>query len=164
LTAAWPDLEVAAVTLGRGRKSRSGQLIRSATLPPLPGSARQSAALAALAALATVVDLYDRGMREPLPIYCDTSAAWAGARHAGKEPEEAARQEWSSSFDFRREDGEPEHVLVRGEGVTFEELLDEKPGEDESGSGWADDEPSRLGRLAGRLWSALLSHERLEEG
>jgi exodeoxyribonuclease V gamma subunit len=162
LSAARPELDVAAVTVGRGRRSRGSQLIRRAGLDPLGADAAARGA-GALARLLVVIDLYDRGMREPLPIYCDTSAAWADGRRADKDPAERARQEWSSTFDFTREDGEPEHVLVFGDRAGFDELLTPRPQPDEHGPGWGAAEPTRLGRLACRLWDPLLDHERVEE-
>jgi hypothetical protein len=41
------------------------------------------------------------------------------------------------------------------------ELLDEPPHEDEAGEGWDEDESSRLGRLARRLWVGLLDREQV---
>ncbi len=100
-------------------------------------------------------------MREPLPIFCKTSAAYAEAAAAGQDPEEAARPEWESDFRFDHEDRELEHQLVLGGELTLRELLELSPREDESGDGWADDEPSRLGRCARRLWDGLLDAEQV---
>ncbi len=58
--------------------------------------------------LAVLIDLFDRGMREPAPLACLTSAAYAEAGAV------AARKAWESTYDFAREDQEPEHVLVLG--------------------------------------------------
>ena len=102
--------------------------------------ARQAEALRDLAVL---VDLFERGMREPLPIYCKTSAAYAAAVAAGKDGRAAAGKEWTSDWNFPKEDAEPEHRLVLGGTRTVAELFEEPPCDDEQGEGWAIDEPSR---------------------
>jgi exodeoxyribonuclease V gamma subunit len=162
--AARPDLSVSACTVGRGRTTASGarQLVSAAHLEPFPGDgqARQAAALAGLSA---VVDLYDRGVREPLPLYCATSAAWAQAASSGEDPVAAARGEWESGWGFPREDAAPEHTMVLGGVVGFDELAAEPPRPDEAGPGWAAEETTRVGRLARRLWNGALAHELMEE-
>ena len=120
---------------------------------------------AAVERLHVLVDLYRRGMREPLPIYCSTSAAWAEAAHRlGEGPREAARGRWASNFEeFPGEDAEPEHVIVLGPSMPFEDLVEPPPALDETGGDWPSNEPSRLGRLAMRLWAPLLEHEKVRE-
>ncbi len=157
VTAARPELEVAAVVLGRGRKIRGQPQIRLSTFAPLALTPDDRLS-AALAGLAVLVDLYDRGMCEPLPMYCDTSAAWVEARRSGGDPIDAARAAWTSER-FDQEDGEAEHVMVLGGRHPIELLLLAPPRIDEAGPGWRDDEPTRLGRLARRLWDGLLDHE-----
>jgi hypothetical protein len=98
-------------------------------------------------------------MREPLPLFCATSAAYAAAAVAGLEPHQAAEQEWHSDWRFEREDTELEHQLVLGGVWTFDELLELAPRSDEDGDGWASAEQSRFGRLARRLWDGLLARE-----
>ena len=127
LSAAWPDQPIASVLLGRGRKRPGGrQLIRTSVLPPLTAGApkRLDPAGRPLAGLGVLVDLYDRGMREPLPIYCDTSAAWANAGGRATIP---ARRPWapgSLPYEFPREDSEPEHLMVLGGVLPFESPAD----------------------------------------
>ena len=53
-----------------------------------------------------LVDLYDRGMREPLPMACRTSAAYVAGGNA--------RAEWESDR-FPKEDRDAEHELVYGQ-------------------------------------------------
>jgi exodeoxyribonuclease V gamma subunit len=101
----------------------------------------------ALDYLATLVDLFDRGMREPAPLYCLTSAAYA----AGEDP----RKVWESG-KFPGEEAEPEHRLVLGD-RTFDDVLAEGARTDEP---WDMDETRRFGRWARRLWDPLLGHER----
>jgi exodeoxyribonuclease V gamma subunit len=157
LTAAWPERPFAAATVGRGRGKDD---VRVAGLGPLaedPDDRRQLAA----DHLARIVDLYDRGMREPLPIFCKTSAAYAEAVGTGQDAEEAARGEWESDWRFEREDKELEHQLVLGGQLSLRELTELEPREDEAGDEWPEDEETRLGRCARRLWDGLLTREEL---
>ncbi len=127
-------------------------------LPDAPDERRAEA----LHELAVLVDLFERGMREPLPLYCKTSAAYAAAVAAGEDGMKAAEGEWASAWQYPKEDAEPEHLLVLGE-RTVEELFDAPPREDEQGDGWAADEPTRAGRYARRLWDGLLAREELND-
>lgn len=164
LSAAHPELGPSAVTIGQAEGSTGTRpRVSVSTFGPLaPDPSRLRSA--ALERLQVLVDLYLRGMREPLPIYCATSAAWAGAKRSEQGPKEAARARWvSSSEDFPGEDAEPEHVAVLGPGFPFEQLLVPLPQQDEQGPGWEMDEQHRLGRLAMRLWGPLLSHEHIRE-
>jgi exodeoxyribonuclease V gamma subunit len=168
LTAARPDLAVEAVTVGRRRKGgRSNTKVTVARLPARPGppDARRRAALDQLGVL---VDLYDRGLREPLPLACESSAAWAkAARATGKRkpsPADAAAKAWDSTYDERdNEDRDLEHLLVLGGERTMAEVLNAGPAPDEEGDGWAPDEQTRFGRYARRLWDGLLDVETLED-
>jgi exodeoxyribonuclease V gamma subunit len=111
--------------------------------------------------LDNIVDLYLRAMREPPPLYCRTSAAWAEAVVRNRSPRTAAEAEWTSKYGLPREDQQEEHVLVLGGVVPFEEVLRAEPRPDESVDGWSNQEESRLGRWACRLWDGLLAHEKL---
>jgi exodeoxyribonuclease V gamma subunit len=165
LSASRPDLPISAVTIGRGRKRRGEQLISVSRVGPLGPDATSRQRMAA-AALAWVIDLYDRGMREPLPLYCATSAAWAEARRAGQDGDatvKAARDKWETGFFFSGEDAEPEHVLVLGRSYPFDSLARTDPASDECGPGWPSGESHRLGRLARRLWDPLLVAEQIED-
>jgi exodeoxyribonuclease V gamma subunit len=102
-------------------------------------------------------------MREPLPIACLSSAAYAAAAHAGEDAVKAGREEWESGWAFPKEDAEPEHQLAFGRILTFDELLAEAPAPGEAGIGWDDAEPSRFGRLARRMWDGLLNAEELTD-
>ena len=53
----------------------------------------------------------------------------------------------------------PSMSWCSAEGIPIELLLLAPPRIDEAGPGWRDDEPTRLGRLARRLWDGLLDHE-----
>ena len=61
-------------------------------------------------------------MREPLPLYCLTSAAYAEAVAIGRDPVTAARAAWTSEWNFEAEDQELEHQLVLGGVRPFDEL------------------------------------------
>ena len=100
-------------------------------------------------------------MREPLPIACLTSAAYAAAREAGDDAEKAARAQWESGWAFPREDAEPDHQLVFGGVLSLDELIAAPPAAGEAGVGWDDAETSRFGRLSRRLWAGLLVGEEL---
>ncbi len=151
LTAAYPDRAFRAVTIGRGGGVQTE--VRIAQVAEADTGRRRAVALHHLGIL---VDLYDRGMCEPVPLYCDTSAAYAakGAR--------AARDTWTSEWGFPREDQDLAHQMIRSGRAPFSTLLDAPPRAGEAGAGWADGEPSRFGRLAHRLWDGLLANERVE--
>jgi exodeoxyribonuclease V gamma subunit len=153
LCAAHPDRGYSAVTVGRARSGApdtAGATI--ARLPALSGPE-------ALAHLAALVDLWDRGMREPLPIACNASAAYARAVAGGENPVTAAAKAWESGWNFPREDVEPEHQLVLGGRLAFADLLEAVPRADEAGAGWHVEETTRFGRLARRLWDGALANE-----
>jgi exodeoxyribonuclease V gamma subunit len=152
LTAAWPQRIFSAATLGRASGKDD---VRVAIIPAL-GEDPSERASAAAEHLAALLDLYDRGMREPLPIYSKTSAAYAKAVSEGQDPVSAAEAEWKTRWRFQKEDRDLEHQLVYGGAVALDDLLAEPPRSDET---WAADENSRLGRLARRLWDDLLARE-----
>ena len=64
-------------------------------------------------------------MREPLPIACKTSAAYAEALRSGGDPVKAATQEWDGPWNFAGEDEDLEHQLGFGGVLPFDELLGE---------------------------------------
>ncbi|HMJ03815.1 MAG TPA: hypothetical protein VK506_12795, partial [Conexibacter sp.] len=162
LTAAEPERAVTAVTVGRARRD------------PIPTDARTSVALiGALAAepavrralaleqLAALVALYDRGMREPLPIYPETSAAHVTP---WQHPETAWEGHWTrAGARVPGEQDDVDHLVVLGEQVPFAELLREPPRADEVGAGWDEREPTRFGRYARRWWSGLLAFESVRD-
>ncbi|MGI8874952.1 MAG: hypothetical protein ACR2KP_11605, partial [Egibacteraceae bacterium] len=82
-------------------------------------------------------------------------------RRDGRDPEPGADSEWTSCWGrdqyWSREDEELEHQLVLGGVVALRALLDAGPREDER---WhAEEEATRFGRYARRLWTGLLAHE-----
>jgi exodeoxyribonuclease V gamma subunit len=157
VSAAHPELEPWAATVGRAGR---GADVMIARIGPLGDDAMQRRDTATNQ-LETLLDLYVRGMREPLPIFCATSAAYAAAAAAGLDAVEAAQREWTTDWKFDREDREPEHRLVLGGVLSLDTLLVSAPRPGEAGDGWTETERSRFGRLARRLWDGLLSREEL---
>jgi exodeoxyribonuclease V gamma subunit len=115
----------------------------SVTVARVPALSRDDA----LAQLSVLIDLYDRGMREPLPLACRTSAAFAAGGNA--------RGEWESDR-FPKEDRDAEHELVYGSSLSYASLLEAPPRDDER---WDPVERTRFGQFALRLWRGLLAVE-----
>ena len=123
-------------TIGRARRGgRRRRDRRRAHRARRPSAARSSSS-------PTLVDLYDRGMREPLPLACRTSAAYAQACRGRRRG--AAARGVGAGWNSPQEDAEPEHQLVLGGVRPFAELLAEPPRPDEA----------RLGRPTSRRASA----------
>ena len=161
LTATWPARPFQALTIGRSRGNRS--TISLAKIGPL-GSDEQTRKAAAEQHLCTLVDLFRRGMSEPLPLYCKTSAAWAAAVAAGKGADGASMAAvgvWATDYNVEKEDKDAEHVLVLGDGLSFKALVECSgvPRDDEAP--WDPSEPWRFGLYAHRLWDGLLAHEEM---
>jgi exodeoxyribonuclease V gamma subunit len=162
LSAARPEVAYESMVIGRARSSaRSRADVTTAWIPALAKdpTTRQNLAHQHLAAL---IDLYDRGMREPLPLACESSAAYASASVAGGAPGIEAGRAWKSPFGFDKEDRDPEHLLVHGGEITIAQLLADEPRPDEQGPGW-EAEPTRFGVYALRLWDGLLAREELTD-
>ncbi|MEA2479472.1 MAG: exodeoxyribonuclease gamma subunit, partial [Thermoleophilaceae bacterium] len=162
LTAAHPERAFTAATIGRAAAhARNEGSVTIARIPALgddPATRRDRA----LEELATLVDIYTRGMREPLPMACQASAAYAAAAAAGNNAEAAGRKAWESEWSFDKEDRELEHQLVLGGVRTFDQLLLAPPRDDEAGPGWDDSDATRFGRYARRLWAGLVAVEAQE--
>jgi exodeoxyribonuclease V gamma subunit len=151
-------LGVGGLSIGRSGGSPRPAFSRFA---PFDGdaAARQAAAATELLVL---VDLWRRGMQEPLPLACATSAAWAAARRHEHSVDDAAldaRKVWESRGMQPGEQDDREHVRVWGRHARFEQLTADPPRRDEQGPGWPAGEGSRFGCLARRLWDGLLAHE-----
>ncbi|MPZ73003.1 MAG: exodeoxyribonuclease V subunit gamma, partial [Nitriliruptorales bacterium] len=150
-----------AVTIGKHMRGRAGVSISKLGLRQGGAAERRESATAALL---DIVELFDRGMSQPLPLYCDTSGAYARARRNGWEAASNGARTWASTFKYTGEDVHPEHQLVLGGQVPFADLLVETPHAHERGEGWDEDEESRFGRYAMRLWGPLLDAEELDGG
>ena len=158
LTATWPERPFSTRTVARSQSNRS--TISVATIRPL-GDGADSRRTAATSHLHTLVDVFLRGMREPLPLYCKTSAAWASAVAEGKDPDRAAAASWASGFSFEKEDKEAEHLLVLGGSLAFESMVACAGAPQSEEAAWDPTEPSRFGLYARRLWEGLLAHEEI---
>jgi exodeoxyribonuclease V gamma subunit len=148
LTAAFPGTPWTAVTIGRN--SRGGAL--RSTLGPI-----ESAALAR-EQLGDLVDLRDRGLRQPLPMAVKTSEAYADKRNRGLSIANAvngAAFAWDTG-KYPGEQDDEAHQLLWGPSPSLAALRSETPWADEL----AVDETSRFGVLARRLWTPLLAAER----
>ena len=141
LTAAHPEREFEAATVGRavyGAAPR-GTSVTVVRLPRMaPG--------VALERLDALVELFDEGRREPLPIACKSSAAYAEALHNGSDPVKAATGEWDGPWNFAGEGEDLEHRWPSGACLPFDELLGEHC----------------VRRYARRLWDDVLAWERVE--
>jgi exodeoxyribonuclease V gamma subunit len=157
-----PDSPFDAVTVGRARYGAREADVTVARIGPL-GTDAESRRDRALTQLGALVDLRDRGLREPLPIPSLAAAAYAQAAAAGEDGEAAADREWSSRFGFDGEDVDPDHQRAFGGVLTLAELLEAPPRADEHGEGWDATERSRFGRYARRLWSDLLAAEAVSD-
>ena len=144
LTAAIDGRDWTAYCVGRGVSDDEDVVAeRSFGCPPRP-----------LAVLRDLVAIYDAGRREPLPLPLKSSLAWAQRRLAGGHPAAYAKKKWDTG-----EAKEPAHLEVwRGngyDGAPFDVLLvPPRPGEE------TDDEDTRLGAYASRLWLPMLRAER----
>ena len=143
-TATQPERPLRAVTAGRCRSSKSKDVSIS-FMGPLGDTAQQRRD-EALRLLTGLVDLYDRGMREPLPLYCKTSAAWAEGVHNDKDAEGDARKAWFTSYEIPNEDRDAYHQLVLGGVVSYDDVAD-----------------PRFCDLAHELWDPLLACEEIED-
>ena len=105
--------------------------------------------------LREIVDLYDRGLREPVPMPVKTACSWAEERLKGGGQEWKAKRDWQTDrfnpTGIPGEDADAAHVQVYGEHAPFDVLTDPaRPDEDWSNA------PHRLGQYALRLWGPLL--------
>ena len=124
---------------------RRGQGAGVARIPPIPPDVATSH-------LGTLLDLYRRGMREPLPdLLQHVGGAGPPARGADRVGDERR-------FDKRGPRSGATSSSSASD-VPFDQLRDARPRPDEDGPGWAADEPTRIGRYARRLWGELLAIE-----
>ena len=158
LSATWPERPFSALTVGRSQGRRA--TISIAAIRPL-GPDAPSRREAAESHLRALVDVFQRGMCEPLPLYARTSAAWAAAGAGGMEPGGAAAAEWASGYNFPKEDKEPEHVLVLGGVLPLRAVLEVSGAPLPDEVAWAPTESTRFGVYAQRLWGGLLDHEEI---
>jgi exodeoxyribonuclease V gamma subunit len=177
VTATDPARPFQAATVGR---AGGGDDVRVAWIEPLAADPGPRGEIA-VAHLDVLVDLYDRGLREPLPLSCLTSEAYAAAARAGQDAVAEATRKWESEWNYDGEDAELEHQMAFGGVLTFDEILELAPRADEDGDGWeganrpggdslkgiargaipSGADESRFGRYARRLWDGLLGCEQV---
>ncbi len=152
LTVSAPDIGWGGATVGRGQAGRPA----CATVEPVP------AGLAATE-LQKLVDLYDQGLRLPLPLPVKTAAEYATVRFRGDDVTEAQRRaglQWTGG-KYAGEADDVAHQQVWGRAASFETLLAAGPAPQTARPAVAgDDEPHRFGTLAVGLWFPLLQHEK----
>ena len=111
------------------------------------------------------MDLYDRGMREPLPLPLRTGHAWAEAVHAHRDADRALAGAWEStdSSPVPGEQDDPAHVRVYGRRAPVGCLLEPARPDESWSNGRAARSAPGSGQLALRLWEPLLSRERVSQ-
>ncbi|MEP6559943.1 MAG: exodeoxyribonuclease V subunit gamma [Nakamurella sp.] len=145
LTASSPDTPWGAATVGRDKPGHP----KCATLTPLTGER-------AAQVLQQLIELFDRGLREPLPMPVKSAAEYAEHRFRNADVQDAhyrAKQKWTSN-KFPGEDDDGAHQQIWGRNAPFDTLLTPVLPAD-IGAG----EPDRFSELATRLWFPLLDHE-----
>jgi exodeoxyribonuclease V gamma subunit len=144
LAAGVPGHRWSAVCIGRAK--RGGNTVTRVFDPPADPAGL----------IGDLVDIYDAGRAEPLPLPVKTSYAWAEARFIGDDPQRAAGYRWHSNR-FPGEDQDFAYVRVWGPHAPLTTLLSPpRPGEEMTG------ENTRLGAFAARLWLPMLRAERSE--
>lgn len=113
----------------------------------------------ALGILTHLVEVYDRGMAQPLPLGVQTACAFAEAFRGNGGNEQAAlmdaAKKWETTrgkFTFTGEQDDPAFVRVFGAGARLVDVVG-KPAEDER---WKPGVTSRFGQLALHIWEPLL--------
>lgn len=135
--------ERSAVAIGRGRFR--GVLTSRLTVPADP-----------VAELRALVDLRDRGLTEPLPLFPSASAVYAERGIAGDSQQmalDAARGEFESGFG----DGKDRSIRYALGESAFDDALGPPRGSEAEFSRAG----TRFGALAARLWVPLLTHEEM---
>jgi len=136
VTAAYPDESWTAHAVGRDRAGP-----KRALAGPVDHTAVDR--------LRELVELYDEGLRAPLPAPLATACAWAEAharelRGDDRSPTHAAAREWvtdpNNAYGITGEDQDPAHVRVYGDRAPIDSLLD-----------------AGLASYAWRIWEPLLS-------
>jgi exodeoxyribonuclease V gamma subunit len=159
LSAAHPEHAFQTEMIGKGEGSGLGRpRVNKSCIAGL-GSTPDERRSAATRHLATIVDIFRRGMREPLPIYCRTSHSYAAAERRRENSWSTARNAWAEGLT--REDNEAAHALVLGGVVAFDQVYDQQCGSDERGAGWPAGVTGRFAAYALRLWMPLLDAEEM---
>ena len=137
--------------IGQTRRGRRKVAVHYSHGPVPPQVARRI--------LAELLDVRDRGMREPIPLPVATAAAWAAAfvdADPTAEPLRAAMREWVASDNPLAPPGEqddPSHLRIHGAPAPLEQIL----GDVRDDETWFPGVGHRLGQLALRVWSPILT-------
>jgi exodeoxyribonuclease V gamma subunit len=154
LAAGRPDENWTAHTIGRHRSAG-----RSAQVSPLTEHDARGW-------LRDLVDVFERGQCEPLPLPVRTSLAWAEEHRllvggGSGDPDAKGRAEWVTprfnDSGFPREDADGWHARAFGERAPYS-LIASPPRDDEAfPHGEGPEPPHRLGRYAWRVWGPVLT-------
>ena len=154
LTAAHPERPFQAITVGR-RKAQAS-VSRIGPLGDDPESRRATA----LEYLAVLADLMDRGLREPLPIACKTSHAYAEAASKGFDPPgrwaRASGPRISASTRRTRSPSTCWPLAASSPSASC------SPRRRALTSATGTPRRTRFGVLARRLWAGVFAHEKVE--
>ncbi|GAA1077626.1 exodeoxyribonuclease V subunit gamma [Tsukamurella spumae] len=134
--------ERSALILGRGYRGVSASRLQAPADP--------------IAELRALVDLRDRGLAEPLPLFPKSSPAYIATALGGKSTKislEAARAEFDGKFG----DGTDQSIRYALGDSAFDDALGPPRGSEAEFSRAG----TRFGALAARLWVPLLTHEEL---
>ena len=156
-----PTSPWSAATVGRHPfSSPNWKDAAQAALLPTFGGSEQDVRATATTHLQRLIDLYDRGRRAPLPLYCASSAKVAENFQRDTHPIRYVDKEWETDRyrGIEREDVDPYHLLVLGGQVPTEALFAEVCHDAEERS-WATDD-RRVVAYAWRLWEPILAAER----
>lgn len=158
LTASDPGPPWSALTVGR-HAYKGGDRAQAVRVPERTGAVGDPRA-AAIEQLLRLVDLYDRGMRAPLPLYCESSHKAADQFKATGDPTRFVDTCWETKpyRGFDQEDRDPYHLLVLGGQVPTDALFG-TPCRDDQERSWAD-HGSRFVAYAWRLWEPILHAEK----
>jgi exodeoxyribonuclease V gamma subunit len=118
LAASYPDEDFTASVVGRGLSGPAGSAVAMSVLAAPPDAAR---------VLSALVQIYLSGMCVPLPLFAESSQAYAVAGRAGRANpakqvfERGVRGAWKSGFSWPREDQDP-YIAPFFANVSAEEL------------------------------------------
>ena len=145
-----------AQTIGRASKG-SRRAVSVATVGPLDAGPADPPGAVARAHLAGLVGLFQRGMCEPLPLFCKTSAAYAldralgtGARRGRPGGAQGMGVERTSRDNENRD---KEHVFVLGGELSFPEMLRALTGILRQRRATTSTPPSPIGSASTPAWS-----------
>ncbi len=157
--AVWVDLLAASATLAErslegvlvGKGDKGGADVTRWSAPAAPDSADW-----AIQRLDELVDLYLRGMADPLPLFCETSYEFAASSN-----EDKIRDAWLTWGGWG-EATDRHHRAIFGDGREYEDLLVFDVPADEQGGDWPAGD-NRFEVLARRLWFPIFEATMTDE-